>query len=164
MKSLIALVCLVAAVDYCLADHVCGPLQRLKVKRQWAAAYGSGSGRQDFGHYIWAHVFQHSPVARDMFKRVRGDNIHTPAFRAHSTRVLGGLDMCIALLDDEPVLNTQLAHLAKQHTTLGVEADHYATLEHAVQMGVENSIGSEVFDQDAWKPCLKVITAGIAGN
>ena len=53
MKSLIALVCLVAAVDYCLAAE-CGPLQRLKVKRQWAEAYGSGSGREAFGHYIWA--------------------------------------------------------------------------------------------------------------
>ena len=40
----------------------------------------------------------------------------------------------------------------------------FQTVEHAVQMGVEHSIGSEVFDQDAWKPCLKVITAGIAGN
>nr|AAB27512.1 44 kda hemoglobin A2 chain {N-terminal} [Lamellibrachia sp.=deep-sea tube worms, 2, Peptide Partial, 38 aa] [Lamellibrachia sp.] len=38
-------------------DHVCGPLQRLKVKRQWAEAYGSGNRREDFGHYIWAHVF-----------------------------------------------------------------------------------------------------------
>ncbi|MRA75618.1 hypothetical protein GH890_29565 [Bacillus thuringiensis] len=163
MKSLIAFVCLVAAVNYCCADQVCGVLERLKVKRQWAEAYGSGNRREDFGHYIWSHVFQHSPAARDMFKRVRGDNIHTSAFRAHATRVLGGLDMCVALLDVEPVLDSQLAHLSQQHATRGVEAAHYETFEHAVMMGIENVIGAEVFDQDAWKPCLKVITGGIQG-
>lgn len=163
MKSLIAFVCLVAAVNYCCADHVCGPLQRLKVKRQWAEAYGSGNKREEFGHFIWAHVFQQAPAARDMFKRVRGDNIHTSAFRAHATRVLGGLDMCIALLDEEPVLNTQLSHLAGQHSTRGVEAAHYETFEHSVMMGIGHEIGSDVFDQDAWKPCLKVITSGIQG-
>ena len=60
-----------------------------------------------------------------MFKRVRGDNIHTSAFRAHSMRVLGGIDMCIALLDDEDILNSQLGHLAEQHTSRGVGSAEY---------------------------------------
>lgn len=50
MKSLIAFMCLLAVA---FASE-CGPLQRLKVKRQWAEAYGSGNGREEFGHFIWA--------------------------------------------------------------------------------------------------------------
>nr|BAN58231.1 A2 globin chain of giant V2 hemoglobin [Lamellibrachia satsuma]BAQ25615.1 A2 globin chain of giant V2 hemoglobin [Lamellibrachia satsuma]BAU46564.1 A2 globin chain of V1 giant hemoglobin [Lamellibrachia satsuma] len=160
MKSLIAFMCLLAVA---FASE-CGPLQRLKVKRQWAEAYGSGNGREEFGHFIWANVFKVAPSARDMFKRVRGDNIYTPAFRAHATRVLGGLDMCVALLDDESVLNTQLAHLASQHSSRGVSAEQYNVVEHAVMMGVEHEIGQNVFDKDAWQACLDVITSGIQGN
>nr|ALO75588.1 hemoglobin subunit A2 [Sclerolinum brattstromi] len=159
MKSLIAFMCLLAVA---FASE-CGPLQRLKVKRQWAEAYGADYSREKLGHAIWSHVFQHAPAARDMFARVRGDNIHTPEFRAHAMRVIGGVDMCIALLDDEDILNSQLGHLAEQHSSRGVDAASYDTLEHAIMMAVEEVIGSQVFDEDAWEPCLDVITAGIQG-
>ena len=39
----------------------------------------------------------------------------------------------------------------------------FQTLEHAIMMSVEEVIGSQVFDEDAWKPCLDIITAGIQG-
>ena len=38
------------------AANTCGPLQRLKVKRQWANAYGSGIDRANFGNFVWAEL------------------------------------------------------------------------------------------------------------
>ena len=51
MKSLIAFMCLLAVA---FASLECGPLQRLKVKRQWAEAYGAGYSREKLGHAIWS--------------------------------------------------------------------------------------------------------------
>ena len=53
MKVLFVIACLVAVVA---AHHKCGPLQRLKVKRQWAASYGHGTERTELGHFIWAQL------------------------------------------------------------------------------------------------------------
>ena len=50
MKSLIAFMCLMAVAF----GSECGPLQRLKVKRQWAEAYGGDYSREKLGHFIWA--------------------------------------------------------------------------------------------------------------
>ena len=52
MKVLIAFACIVAVI-VANADHTCGNLERLKVKRQWAASYGHGIERAELGHYIW---------------------------------------------------------------------------------------------------------------
>ena len=49
MKSLIAFMCVLAVA---FASE-CGPLQRLKVKRQWAEAYGGDYSRAHLGHAIW---------------------------------------------------------------------------------------------------------------
>ena len=65
-------------------------------------------------------TFRNSDAARALFTGVRGDNIHSNVFKAHSERILSSLDLCIALLDDEPTLNAALSHLANQHTTRGV--------------------------------------------
>ena len=61
MKVLVVIACLVALAT---AELTCGTLQRLKVKRQWAASYGHGNERTELGHFIWAelvllHLFTH---------------------------------------------------------------------------------------------------------
>ena len=53
MKLLIVIACLIAVIT---AELTCGPLQRLKVKRQWAASYGHGMERTELGHFIWAQL------------------------------------------------------------------------------------------------------------
>ena len=52
MKVLLVLATLVAIT----AANTCGSLQRLKVKRQWANAYGTGNSRADFGNFVWAEL------------------------------------------------------------------------------------------------------------
>ena len=52
MNVLLVLATLVAIT----AANTCGPLQRLKVKRQWANAYGNGIDRANFGNFVWAEL------------------------------------------------------------------------------------------------------------
>ena len=52
MKVIVVIACLIAVV----AADTCGPLQRLKVKRQWAESYGHGLERAELGHFIWAQL------------------------------------------------------------------------------------------------------------
>ena len=81
-------------------------------------------------------VFAQAPQARALFKRVGADDIHSPAFKAHIARVNGGLDMAISLLDNEPTLNAELAHLNGQHKERGIPSNYYdvSTLMHAASV------------------------------
>ena len=54
-----------------------------------------------------------------------GDDVHSGAFKAHVTRVLGGVDMCISLLDDTPTLNAALSHLQGQHKERGINPGYF---------------------------------------
>ena len=71
-------------------------------------------------------IFDAAPETIDQFfQRVNGNNIFSSEFRAHAARVLGGFDMSLSLLTDEPVLEAQLAHLKKQHVELQVDAKYF---------------------------------------
>nr|AAB27509.1 44 kda hemoglobin A1 chain {N-terminal} [Lamellibrachia sp.=deep-sea tube worms, 1, Peptide Partial, 40 aa] [Lamellibrachia sp.] len=39
----------------------CNILQRLKVKMQWAKAYGFGAERAKFGNSLWTSIFNYAP-------------------------------------------------------------------------------------------------------
>jgi len=73
----------------------------------------------------FARIFAHEPEARDLFKRVNGDDVTSPEFKAHSLRVLGGLDMSIALMDDEGALSSQLQHLQGQHKERKIPGQYF---------------------------------------
>ena len=60
-----------------------------------------------------------------MFKNVRGDNLYSDEFSAHSQRVLSGLDMTISMLDTPDVLEAQLVHLKGQHTERNLKPEYY---------------------------------------
>ena len=70
-------------------------------------------------------MYEIKPDTRRFFTRVSGDNLYSPAFQAHSQRVLGGLDMCIALLDDTDTLAAQLDHLQRQHVQRGITQEYF---------------------------------------
>ena len=70
-------------------------------------------------------TFHHARKARDLFTKVRGDNIHSNMFKAHSERVLSSLDLCIALLDDVPTFEAALNHLRVQHIDRNVESYYW---------------------------------------
>jgi len=159
MKTLLLLA---ACLAYVSAD--CGPLEALKVKSQWAVIYGSdAAGREHFAELLWDNFFDHHPEARDIFSRVRGDNIYSNEFHAHAIRVFGGLDICISLLSDTTTLNAALAHLKGQHDDRNLDAklfDYFwDALSHAIP-AYEKHIH---FDYDAWHDCYSVIRTGITG-
>jgi len=155
------LIVLMACLAYAAAE--CGPLQRLKVKHQWAEAYsGHGLTREKLGREIFDNVFKQAPKARDLFSRVRGDNIYSTEFSAHLVRILGGVDMCISLLNDEATLNAQLAHLNSQHKDRGIPSEYFDAMKVAVLETIPHFIEHHNhFDQDAWGSCFDAIASGI---
>jgi len=70
-------------------------------------------------------MFHDHPEARSLFERVHGDNTYSPEFEAHSQRVLGGLDNCIALLDEPETLAAELEHLKGQHAERSIKPEYY---------------------------------------
>lgn len=155
MKCLIVLV---ACVAYVAAD--CGPLQRIKVKHQWSEAYGStAEQREHFGTDMWIEIFKAEPKSKELFTRVRGENVYSPEFQAHIVRVLGGLDMSISLLNNEETLNAQLNHLNTQHKTRGIPAEYFDLFEGVLLSTVAHTLDG--YDQDAWQSCFRVISHGI---
>ena len=65
------------------------------------------------------------PDTKQFFTRVNGDNIYSAKFTAHSQRVLGGVDICIALLDDPATLNAQLSQLQAQHIDRKITSKYF---------------------------------------
>uniref|UniRef100_A0A0S2MLP8 Extracellular globin n=1 Tax=Siboglinum ekmani TaxID=167800 RepID=A0A0S2MLP8_9ANNE len=157
MQTLLILLGLVAAV---YAGDRCKALQRLKVKSQWAEVYKYGNAREEFGIAVWKEFFAHESAARDLFTRVNGANIYSSDFKAHINRVMGGLDMCISLLDEEETLNAALAHLNGQHKERGIDAKFFDSFGAAILRVIPERLG-EGFDQDAWSGCFSVIADGI---
>nr|P09966.1 RecName: Full=Extracellular globin-2A; AltName: Full=Erythrocruorin; AltName: Full=Globin IIA [Tylorrhynchus heterochaetus] len=142
------------------SDH-CGPLQRLKVKQQWAKAYGVGHERVELGIALWKSMFAQDNDARDLFKRVHGEDVHSPAFEAHMARVFNGLDRVISSLTDEPVLNAQLEHLRQQHIKLGITGHMFNLMRTGLAYVLPAQLG-RCFDKEAWAACWdEVIYPGI---
>jgi hypothetical protein len=139
----------------------CGPMQRLKVKQQWAEAYGVGHERLELGIALWKSIFAQDNDARALFTRVHGDDILSPEFEAHIARVFNGLDRVISSLTDEDVLNAQLAHLKEQHIKLGINAHHFQLMRTGLGYVLPAQLG-RCFDKAAWAACWdEVIYPGI---
>lgn len=157
MQTLLVLFGLMA-VAY--AGHRCGPLQRLKVKSQWAAVYGVGNQRTEFGIAVWKQFFAAEEKAKELFTRVDGNNVHSADFKAHIARVFGGLDMAISLLDDQATLDATLAHLNGQHKERGIPANYFDSFGAAILKIIPDKLGYN-FDQLAWQSCFNAIADGI---
>jgi len=159
MKLVLAVV-LSLCVAYAAADD-CDVLQKFKLQHQWHEAFGTGHHRVEFGIKLFAKLFHDHPETRAVFGRVHGDNIYSSEFKAHAERVLGGLDMTIGLLDDQPALVAQLAHLNAQHKTRNVKADYYKFLGEELLELLPEYLGSKL-DYKAWQDCYKKMVTGIS--
>jgi hemoglobin-like flavoprotein len=158
MKLVLAVVLL--CVAYTVADD-CDPLQRFKVKHQWAEAFGTGHHRVEFGVKVFRHFFKDHPEARKLFTRVNGANVFSPEFEAHAERVLGGLDMTIGLLDDQPALAAQLAHLKEQHKERKIPNEFYSFFAEELLDVLPDYLGTKL-DFEAWTACTKKLVAAIS--
>jgi hemoglobin-like flavoprotein len=157
MKFILA-VLLLAFAAYVSAD--CDTLQRLKVKHQWSEAFGTAHDRLAFGLKLWNSIIHEHPEFRGVFSRVRGDNTYSCEFAAHAQRVLSGLDMTISMLDEEDVLNAQLAHLKGQHAERNLKPEYFTIfINHLLE--VLGEIHGTHLDFKAWHDCIELITDGI---
>lgn len=155
MLKLLLLSAVLAVVS--ASDFYCGTLWIQMVKDQWAQAYGYGKDREAFGEALWHKVFAAAPEVRVLFERVRADNTFSPEFRAHSLRVLAGLDMSISLLDNEADFVATMTHLHDQHKERGIDAAHYSAFKTALMETVPEFIGIECYKWDSWGVCLDEI-------
>lgn len=146
-------------VAYAAADG-CDLLQRFKVKHQWAEAFGSGHERIEFGVKVFKSLFHDNPDARGLFTAVNGANIYSSEFKAHTQRVLGGLDMTIGLLDDQDALRAQLAHLNSQHKERKIKPEYFVQLGNELFELLPEKLGPK-FDFAAWSDCYKLLVSAI---
>jgi len=158
MKAVAAVVlmCLVAG---CAAQ--CNTLNRLLVKKEWASVFGTSLNRADFGNKVFKGLYNLKPESWKFFDRVGGTNIYSSAFVAHAQRVLGGLDICIALLDDPDTLAAQLNRLQVQHIDRGITADYFTALNQVILDIMPDYMGGNYHNFQAWQDCLLVIQQGI---
>jgi len=147
-----------AFAAYVSAD--CDQLEGLKVKLQWAEAFGKAHDRVLFGLKLWKSIIHDHPEIKKVFERVHGDNIYSPEFEAHSQRVLSGLDMTISTLDDTDLLNAQLAHLKGQHAERHLQPEYFNWFNHHLIEVLGETLGTSL-DFAAWTDCLNHITEGI---
>lgn len=156
MRVLIVFACFVA-----MAAAECGPLERLKVKHQWATIYSKDAEREHFAREFWQEFFFEDPSARALFSRVHSDNIWSPEFQAHGLRVLGGLDMVISMLTDQPLLEAELHHLHDFHDHMEITDEHWRLFKRSLAIVISHHDNTEHFDVQAWKDCAQIIGDGI---
>jgi hemoglobin-like flavoprotein len=157
MKFIVAVV-LLAFAAYVSAD--CDELERVKVKLQWAEAFGTAHSRLLFGLELWKSIISDHPEIKTPFARVNGENLYSSEFGAHSMRVLSGLDMTISMLDDPSMLAAQLAHLKGQHAERSLKPEYYEYfLNHLLEV-LGDHLGTSL-DYQAWHDCIDHITDGI---
>jgi hemoglobin-like flavoprotein len=162
MKLLLlcALVGCLVVLTVASEDHKCGPLAKIKVRRQWDKAYGEGSHRLDFGIHFWHHLFKDHPKARETFKKFRADNIYSPEFQAHSSRLLGAFGMLIESTDDPEALKVLIQNVKTVNAEKGVDAELYNEIHEEFLETIPEYLGAH-FDYDAWNDCLHDLTAAL---
>jgi hemoglobin-like flavoprotein len=162
MKLLLLAALLACLVVCSLAsdEHKCGPLAKIKLRRQWDKAYGEGSHRLDFGIHFWHHLFKDYPKARETFKAHRSDNIYSAEFQALGARLLGAFGMLIETTDDPEALKVLIQGFKTTHAEKGVDAELYAEIHEELLETVPEYLGAH-FDYDAWNDCLHDLIAAL---
>jgi hypothetical protein len=160
MKVVIVLTALLA-LTYASTD--CDDLTIIKVKSQWARAYGHGHQREHFIEAVWRTFFNLAPEARDKLKQVGSEDTSSGKFRAFSLISAANLDMAVTFLDNEDALNATLTHLHKIHDDKHVAGGLIDTFIKALGHVVPAQLG-RCWDKEAWKACFKIITDGIKGE
>jgi len=137
-------------------EHKCGPLQKIKVRRQWERAFGEGSHRLEFAVHLWNTFFKQYPKARGMFGKYRGDNIYSAEFQASSQRILGKFGMIIESSDDPEALDVLLRNIKADHVVKGIKPEYYEAFRDELLEALPKYLGSHL-DWDAWMDCLTAL-------
>jgi len=166
MKLILVVAVLGCMVACSLADEdahpesTCGPLQKIKVKRQWDKAFGEGSHRLEFAQHFWTHFFKDNPKARDLYKKFRSDNIYSPEFQAASQRIFNTLTMIIDTADDPEVLKVIVANAKADDTETGVKKEYLDPFRDSLLETLPEYLGTHL-DWDAWTDCLNSLFSAL---
>lgn len=153
---LLAVAVLLGVTLVALADDdkpKCGPLQKLKIKRQWDKAYGEAHHRAEFSVHLWNHFFKDHPAARDLYKKFRGDNVYHPRFQAFSSRALETLTMIIDTTDDPEALKEIIKFVKADDAEQGVTHEYYDGFLASLLETLAEYLDTHL-DWDAWTACL----------
>lgn len=134
----------------------CGPLQKIKVQRQWRASYGEGSQRVEFALHLWKNFFKAYPAARSYLKKYRSDNIYSPEFQAFGQRITSNLGLIIESYDDPEAAKVFIARVKGFHTAAGVAPEAFDAFPEPLLDTLHEHLGHRL-DWDAWMPCLTAL-------
>ncbi|KAI0225717.1 Giant hemoglobins B chain [Lamellibrachia satsuma] len=133
---------------------------------QWTQAFGIGgngdvTGIIKGGTLFFVKLTQDVPATKPLFANVNIDNFNSPEFGAHVLRVFLGMDLCVNALQDIPVLEELISHLARQHVArVGVKATYFDRISHSFRESMPMLIAN--FNVDAWDNCAAPIFDAIA--
>ncbi|KAK2178675.1 hypothetical protein NP493_531g02054 [Ridgeia piscesae] len=157
--------CGLAAV-YADDNCMCSKADAAIVIQQWQDVSSPDAAAQtklSCGQAVFAELFNMAPGAKALFTRVNVDNIHSPEFNGHVMRVMGGLDVLVNYLENPPVMESMLAHLAGQHAVRdGVTKSGFAVMAKVLMGSMPQVV--EGFNPDAWKNCLIPILNGMSAG
>jgi len=159
MKLAIVVV-LVACVAYAAAEG-CDNMQKMKVNRQWRAAYGSGSHRVELGLELFKSLFNLQPETKALFASANSENIYSPEFKSYTQRILAEFDALIGLLDDSEGLKAQVDYFKAKVAKKGFTAEQLQMFGRTLVNVLPEEIGTTKFDYNAWADCLKKLFAAV---
>lgn len=167
LTQLLIAVCLVgAALGHQGRRDCCTPGDKAIVQEQWGRLWNSqdsGKIKTILGGVIFDNLFARDASLKDLFKRVNVDDTNSDEFKAHTVRVLNGLDIVINLLQDDAAARAAMAHLAAQHVARdGVRAGHFKVLGEILLNGLDNLIPDFAFD--SWQSCFGRVAEGITAT
>jgi len=131
----------------------CEGLQKVKMQRQWAKAYGEGKQRIQFGARVWMGFFKEYPKFREIFKDFRSDNVYHPKFQAFSQREFTLITMCIESTDDPEALKAMIDTGKEEDADKGFVAEFYGPFKEHLMAVLPRYLGNH-FDWDSWDACL----------
>jgi len=161
---LLAVALLGCMVAWAQADdaptHSCGPLQKIKLRRQWNKAFGEGKHRLEFALHVWNHFFKDYPKARDLFAKFRGDNVYSPQFQAMSQRMMATFGMIISTTDDPEANKILIANVKTDHSERGIKPEFYDAFRDVLLETLPEYLGTHL-DWDAWTDCLNLLLSAL---
>jgi len=155
MKLLCVVLLLGCVAVCCLGDTelVCGPLQKIKVWRQWGRAFGEGSHRLKFAISFWKKFLKGDPKLRELFAPFGSHNIYSPKFLAFTQRVFASFSPQLEVLDEKDTRGAIMAAAKAFYDDLKVPIESYEKFDETLVEVLREELGRH-FDFDAWKACL----------
>jgi len=162
---MLAMVLVVALAGTAFGDECCSAEDRREIEFIWHKIWASSftDRKVTITRAIFDELFNRYPEAKDLFKRVKGDQPDSPEYRAHLIRVATGIDTVINELDDTAVVAQQLEYLSNQHVAIsGIKKVYFDAFVDAVERVLPQV--SSCFNVEAWHRCFRRVTSIISSK